>query len=138
VGIRVVVVDDHHLVRQGLRQLLETAADIEVVGLAADGLEAQDVVRELLPDVVLMDLSMPRLDGVGATRAILAELPDTKVIALTSFGDARHVRESLAAGVIGYHLKDFEPVALLAAVRAAAGGLPTFDSRVSQVTRGRG
>jgi DNA-binding NarL/FixJ family response regulator len=136
VVIRVVVVDDHALVRQGLQDQLDTAEDVLVVATAADGLEALEVVREHVPDVVLMDLSMPRMDGIAATRAILAEHPRVRVVALTSVGDAGHVRASLQAGVVGYHLKDFDPLALLAAVRAAADGRTSFDPRVAHLGTG--
>ena len=85
---RVLLVDDHRLVRAGLAGLLEAAADLEVVGEAADGRQAVEVARAAAPDVVLMDVSMPVLDGIGATRAILAERPDLRIVALTSFADS--------------------------------------------------
>ena len=118
----VLIVDDHRLVRAGLRSLLDAAPDIEVVGEAADGEQAVRAVAEHAPDVVLMDLSMPVLDGVGATRALLAEHPDTRVVVLTTFSDRRRVGDALAAGAVGYLLKDCAPGDLLAAVRAAARG----------------
>ena len=129
--IRVLVVDDHQLVRAGLITLLEAAADIEVAGEAADGRQAIVAAKSASPDVVLMDLSMPVLDGVAATRLLLAELPRTRVVALTSFSDRRRVTDVLAAGATGYVLKDSRPDDLLAAVRAAAGGHVPLDPRVA-------
>jgi DNA-binding NarL/FixJ family response regulator len=129
--IRLLLVDDHQLVRAGLAGLLGTAADIEVVGQAANGLEAVQASTELSPAVILMDLSMPVLDGVEATRQILSTQPATRVIALTSFADQGKVREMMTAGAIGYLLKDCEPAELLSAVRSAgAGGVP-LDPRVA-------
>jgi DNA-binding NarL/FixJ family response regulator len=116
--IRVLVVDDHRLVRAGLITLLEAGGDIEVVGEAADGHQALEVARASRPAVTPMDLSMPVLDGVEATRLLLQEQPDTRVIALTSFSDRQRVNDVLAAGAIGYLLKDSRPDDLLAAVRA--------------------
>jgi DNA-binding NarL/FixJ family response regulator len=129
--IRVLVVDDHHLVRAGLITLLEAADDIEVAGEAADGQQALEVAAAASPDVVLMDLSMPVMDGVSATRALLSELPETRVVALTSFSDRQRVTDILAAGATGYVLKDSRPDDLLAAVRAAAGGHVPLDPRVA-------
>ncbi len=129
--IRVLVVDDHRLVRAGLITLLGAAGDIEVVGEAADGADGVAVARAAQPDVVLMDLSMPVLDGVGATRQLLAERPDAKVLALTSFSDRQRVADIIAAGATGYLLKDCAPEELLAAVRSAAAGHSPFDPRVA-------
>ena len=129
--IRVLVVDDHPLVRVGLVTLLEAAADIMVAGEAADGQQALEVAAATTPDVVLMDLSMPVLDGVAATRLLLAELPQTRVVALTSFSDRQRVNDILAAGATGYLLKDSSPGDLLAAVRAAADGHAPLDPRVA-------
>jgi DNA-binding NarL/FixJ family response regulator len=129
--IRVLVIDDHRLVRAGLITLLRAAGDIEVVGEAADGAEGVSVARETAPDVVLMDLSMPVLDGVGATRQLLDALPDSKVLALTSFSDRQRVADVIAAGATGYLLKDCAPEELLAAVRSAAAGHAPFDPRVA-------
>lgn len=129
--IRVLVVDDHRLVRAGLMTLLAASADIDVVGEAADGAEGVKVAREVRPDVVLMDISMPVLDGVAATRQLLAELPETKVLALTSFSDRQRVADVTGAGATGYLLKDCGPDELLAAVRSAAAGHSPFDPRVA-------
>ena len=129
--IRVLVVDDHHLVRAGLITLLEAAPDIQVAGEAANGQQAIEAAAATTPDVVLMDLSMPVLDGVAATRLLLAERPDTRVVALTSFSDRQRVTDILAAGATGYVLKDSRPDDLLAAVRAAADGQVPLDPRVA-------
>jgi DNA-binding NarL/FixJ family response regulator len=129
--IRVMLVDDHRLVRDGLTQLLAGAPDIEVVGEAADGAGVLDQARSCTPEVVLMDLSMPGVDGVAATRLLLAELPAVRVIALTSFSGRQQVDDALAAGAIGYLLKDSTPDVLFDAVRAAAAGHSPLDPRVA-------
>lgn len=128
---RVLVVDDHRLVRAGLAGLVGDDPGLEVCGQAADGAEAVALVTALRPDVVLMDLSMPVMDGVEATRAVLAVRPRTRVLVLTSFAEHDRVREALTAGAVGYLLKDSEPGALLAAVRAAADGQVPLDPRVA-------
>src|SRR3712207_2083694 len=117
--IRVVVVDDHALMRAGLVQLFAQAGDIAVVGEAADGDEAQRIVEEAHPDVVLMDLSMPRVGGTAATRRIRAAHPDVRVVVLTSYVDSSDVLDALDAGAVGYLLKDARPDELVAGVRAA-------------------
>ena len=129
--IRVLLVDDHRVVRAGLTSLLSAAADIAVVGEAADGAQALETASSVEADVVLMDLSMPVLDGVAATRRLLAEHPQLRVVVLTSFSDQGRVRDALAAGAIGYVLKDCTPDELLAAVRAAAQGHSPLDPRVA-------
>ena len=129
--IRILVVDDHELVRAGLVTLLDSAPDVEVVGQAADGDEVVVAALAAQPDVVLMDLSMPRVDGVAATRALVAALPGVRVVALTSFTDRRRVTDVLAAGAVGYLLKDSAPDELIAAVRAAAKGHSPLDPRVA-------
>ncbi len=131
--IRVLLVDDHQLVRAGVTTLLQSDPQITVVGEARNGREAVESVEGLSPDVVLMDLSMPEMDGVEATRAVLARQPGTKVLVLTSFSDRQRVKEVLAAGAIGYVLKDSEPADLLAAVHAAARGHVPIDPRVAAV-----
>ncbi len=130
-GVRVALVDDHRLVRVGLRSLLESTPGFVVVGEAGDGREAVDLVATTAPDVVLMDLSMPDVDGVAATRAIAAHHPGVRVLVLTSYTDRARVQEVLAAGAIGYLLKDCEPEELLGAVRAAARGHVPLDPRVA-------
>ena len=129
--IRVLVVDDHRLVRAGLVTLLNSVSDIEVVGEAADGRLGLAAAAEAAPDVVLMDLSMPVLNGIDATRALLDAQPDVRVVALTSFSDRQRVADVLAAGAIGYLLKDCAPDELLAAVRSAAAGHAPLDPRVA-------
>ena len=128
----VVVVDDHRLVRAGLRTILDASGDLKVVGEAADGAAAVDVVRELGPDVVLMDLSMPGVDGVEAIRRLRADGATAPVVVLTSFAEADRVRAAVEAGAIGYLLKDSEPGDVLAAVRAAAAGHAPIDPRVAR------
>jgi DNA-binding NarL/FixJ family response regulator len=123
--IRVLVVDDHALVRRGLSELLGAAAGIEVVGALEDGSLAEAAVTELKPDIVLMDLSMPGLDGIEATRAVLAVQPATKVIMLTSFSENARILAALEAGAVGYLLKDAEPEDIIRALRDAVdGGVP--------------
>ncbi|HYN68532.1 MAG TPA: response regulator transcription factor, partial [Ornithinibacter sp.] len=123
--------DDHQLVRAGVKTLLQSDPEITVVGEARNGREAIESVAGTTPDVVLMDLSMPEMDGVEATRGVLATQPDTKVLVLTSFSDRQRVKDVLAAGAIGYVLKDSEPADLLAAVHAAARGHVPIDPRVA-------
>jgi DNA-binding NarL/FixJ family response regulator len=123
--IRVLVVDDHALVRRGLSDLLGTAEGIEVVGSLVDGSLAEAAVVEHEPDIVLMDLSMPGLDGIDATRAVLGVRPATKVIMLTSFSENARIMAALDAGAVGYLLKDAEPEDIIRALRdAVAGGVP--------------
>lgn len=130
--ITVLVVDDHAMVRAGLVTLLESSGDVRVVGQAADGAEAVRLAGQARPDVVLMDLSMPGVDGVEATAAIVEEVPDARVVVLTSFSDQRRVAAALDAGAVGYQLKDAEPEELLAAVRAAQAGHAPLDARVAR------
>ncbi|MGA8980264.1 MAG: response regulator transcription factor [Pedococcus sp.] len=131
--IRVLVVDDHAMVRSGLTALLLASGDIAVVGQAPDGRVAVTQARDHQPDVVLMDLSMPVMDGAEATREVLAVAPDAKVVVLTSFSDRDRVNAALRAGAVGYQLKDGDPSELLAAVRAAAAGHAPLDPRVARV-----
>jgi DNA-binding NarL/FixJ family response regulator len=120
--IRVVVADDHPIVREGLRTYLDTREGIEVVGEAADGEQAVARVARLRPDVVLMDLVMPVVDGVTAIKRILARDPDAKILVLTSFASEDAMLPALRAGASGYLLKDTDPAELERAVRAAAAG----------------
>jgi NarL family two-component system response regulator LiaR len=120
--ISVLIVDDHAVVRQGLRAFLGVQEDIELVGEATNGVEAVERVRELLPDVVLMDLVMPVMDGIEATRKIRALSPRTQVIVLTSFAEDEKVFPSIKAGALGYLLKDVSPGNLVQAIRAAHRG----------------
>ena len=122
--MRVLLVDDHAVVRHGLANLLATAG-VEVVGSLDDGALAEQAVLDLEPDLVLMDLSMPVMDGIEATRAVLAVRPATKVIILTSFAEHARLHAALEAGAVGYLLKDAEPDDIIRALRdAAAGGVP--------------
>jgi DNA-binding NarL/FixJ family response regulator len=120
--IRILIADDHSVVRQGLRMFLGLDPELEVIGEAADGAEALRLTRQLKPDVVLMDLLMPVMDGIAATSAIRRELPDTEVIALTSVLEDASVVGAVRAGAIGYLLKDTEADALCQAIKSAAAG----------------
>lgn len=120
--IRVLIADDHNVVRAGLEQLLGGADDIEIVAAVSNGAEAVDMCARHDPDVVLMDLNMPELDGIEATRRIGAAQPRTRVVVLTSFSDRDRILAALDAGAIGYLLKDAEPEELVQGIRAAARG----------------
>jgi DNA-binding NarL/FixJ family response regulator len=131
--IRLMVVDDHAIVRQGLERLINIADDIELVATAADGQEAIELAGQLVPDVILMDLAMPVVDGVEATRRILAEQPGIRIVVLTSFGEESRILDALNAGALGYLLKHTDPDDLIEAVRSAhAGGVP-LDPRAGRV-----
>lgn len=130
--IRVVVADDHAVVRRGLTGLIESTDDLEVVGVARDGREAVDLVREHRPDVAVMDLQMPVLDGVEATRTIVGEGTGTEVLVLTSFSDHARIDAAIEAGAVGYLLKDAEPDALLDGIRAVARGESPLDPRAAR------
>ncbi len=129
--IRVVLVDDHPLVRAGLSTLIGAVQDMTIVGEAGDGADALRVCEATGADVVLMDLSMPVLDGVAATRQLLAANPETRVVVLSSFSDRARVRDAIAAGAVGYVLKDSSPDEVIAAIRAAAAGHAPLDPRVA-------
>ena len=120
--VRILITDDHGVVRQGLRMFLELDPELEVVGEASNGAEALELAHKLNPDVVLMDLLMPVMDGIKATRVIRSELPDTEVIALTSVLEDVSVSEAVRAGAIGYLLKNTEADDLGRAIKAAADG----------------
>jgi DNA-binding NarL/FixJ family response regulator len=133
--ITVVLADDHALVRRGLEKLLGADPDIEVVGTAANGVEAVRIVAETKPDVVLMDLQMPELDGVEATRKIVSEAEaddPPQVVVLTSFSDTERIVAAIDAGAVGYLLKDTEPEDLLEGVRAAARGESPLHPRAAR------
>lgn len=130
--IDVLLVDDHLLVRSGLQSLVDSATDMRVVGAAADGREAVDLLATVHPQVVLMDLSMPVMDGVAATREATRIAPDIQVLVLTSFSDRGRVRDAIDAGAVGYVLKDSDPAELLEAIRAVARGESPIDPRVAR------
>ncbi len=130
--ITVAIIDDHQLVRAGMRALLEAVGDVAVVAEAADGDSAVAVVLDAAPDVTLMDLSMPKTDGVEATRRLRARGSSTRVVVLTSFADPVRVQAAVAAGAVGYLLKDSDPRDVVAAVRQAAAGHVPLDPRVAQ------
>ena len=130
-AIRVLVADDHAVVREGLRTFLELQEGIEVVGEAADGREAVEVAERLRPDVVVLDLVMPGLDGVGAMRLLRQSLPAARVIVLTSFLDDDKLLPALRAGAAGYLLKNAQPQELARAVRAAHAGETLLDPVVA-------
>jgi DNA-binding NarL/FixJ family response regulator len=125
--IRVLIADDHAVVRTGLAELVSAIDEVELVGSARNGEEAVELCAESAPDVVLMDLEMPRLDGIEATRQIKAGHPDIAVVILTSFSDRERILRALDAGAAGYLLKDVEPDELARAIHAAAGGDVPLD-----------
>jgi DNA-binding NarL/FixJ family response regulator len=138
--IRILLVDDHSVVRKGLRTFLKYDPELEVVGEAADGAQALSLARELMPDVVVMDLLMPGMDGIAATAAIRRELPETEVLALTSVLEDASVVGAVRAGAIGYLLKDTQAEALCQAIKAAAAGqvqlTPKAAARLMQAVSG--
>jgi DNA-binding NarL/FixJ family response regulator len=130
--IRLLVVDDHAVVRRGLVELFASAEDIEVVGDADDGAAGVEAAGSLRPDLVLMDMSMPEMDGVEATRRIRADHPETAVVILTSFSEQPRILAAIDAGAVGYLLKDAEPDELLRGVRAAAAGEAPFSPKAAK------
>ncbi|TDC83649.1 response regulator transcription factor [Micromonospora sp. KC606] len=130
--IRVLLVDDQHLIRAGLRMLCEAQPDIEIVGEADNGREAISLATRLVPDVVVMDLRMPAVDGITATSRILADRPATRVLVLTTFGDDDHLYPALTAGACGFLLKDAPPADLIDGIRRAAAGASPFSQEVLQ------
>ncbi|MBA3327438.1 MAG: response regulator transcription factor [Solirubrobacterales bacterium] len=130
--IRVLLADDHGVIRDGLGRLISALDDVELVGVAADGQEAVDRCHEAEPDVVLMDLDMPRVDGIEATQRILADRPGTAVIVLTSFSDQPRILGALEAGACGYLLKDVAADEVAEGIRAAARGESPLDPRAAR------
>ena len=129
--IAVLIVDDHSVVREGLRAFLQLQDGIEVAGEAGDGEEALEQALALRPDVILMDLVMPKLDGVAAMRELRARVPESRVIVLTSFLDDERLLPAIQAGAAGYLLKNSEPAELVRAIRAAHGGETIIDPTVA-------
>jgi NarL family two-component system response regulator LiaR len=130
--IRVMLVDDHNVVRSGLATFLRAYDDLELVGEARNGLEAVNLCHRNKPDVILMDLMMPEMDGIAATRAILDDYPDVKIIAMTSFEEEELVQGVLAAGAISYLLKNVTSDELAAAIRAASLGKSTLSPEAAK------
>jgi DNA-binding NarL/FixJ family response regulator len=131
--IRVLITDDHAIVRTGLAQLLGTTDDLVLVGEAGDGARAVELAAELRPDVVLMDLSMPGVDGVRATASIVADNPDVRILVLTSFSDQTRILDALEAGADGYLLKHSEPEVILAGIREVMTGGSPLDPKAARV-----
>lgn len=131
--IRVLVVDDHIIVRNGLEQLLSTEADLDLVGSAGDGAAAVALLGTTQVDVVLMDLSMPVMDGVTATGVITARFPSTRVLVLTSHGDQQRIVDALDAGAVGYLLKHADPDQIIAAIRTVHAGGSPLDPQAARV-----
>jgi len=144
--IRVLIADDHQVVREGLSAVLKIKEDIEVVGLAKDGVDAVEKARQLLPDVVLMDISMPRMNGVEATREIKRENPHIGVVVLTMYDEEDYIFDLVKAGATGYLLKDADSTQIAKAIRAVAHGEslihPTVASKIltefSLLAQGKG
>ncbi len=130
--IRILITDDHELVRRGLEQLFNGVADIEVVGEATNGAQAAELAVACQPDVVLMDLSMPEVDGVEGTRRIKEAQPHLPVVILTSFSERDRILDAIDAGAVGYLLKDAEPEELLRGVRSAAQGESPFSPKAAK------
>jgi len=133
VSIRVVLVEDHTIVRQGLRTLLEKGPDLEVSGETGSGREAVELVRKLIPKVVIMDITLPGLNGIEATQQITAEFPDTKVLILSIHSDARFVARALKAGASGYLLKDCAFEELISAISAVVANRTYLSPRIANI-----
>ncbi|KIL40816.1 LuxR family transcriptional regulator [Gordoniibacillus kamchatkensis] len=129
--LTLLLVDDHAIVRQGLRYYLNTQPDLQVVGEAANGQEAVELAKQLQPDVVLMDLIMPNMNGIEATGVLRELFPDMKVLVLTTFSDKDYVLAAIKAGAAGYLLKDADPERIAEAIRQAHRGLPQLDPAVA-------
>jgi two-component system, NarL family, response regulator NreC len=135
-SIRIIIADDHKIVRNGLRSLIEKELDIEVIAETDNGRNAVRIALELAPDVVIMDIAMPDLNGIEATRQIIAALPGTKVIALSMHADKRHVMEMLKAGASGYVLKDNAYEELASAIRTALTNHTYLSPQVAEIVIG--
>lgn len=132
-SIKVILADDHKILRQGLRVLLEDQPDIEVVGEAGDGRTAMRLARDLSPDIVIMDIAMPDLNGIGATERIMEDLPNVQVIALSMHSNRRFVAEMFEAGASGYLLKDCALEELVSAIRTVAAGQTYLSAEITGV-----
>lgn len=132
-AIKILIADDHHVVRRGLAFFLKTQELIEVVGEAGNGKEAVELARNLNPDLILMDLIMPEMDGIQATRIIKAEKPEIKILMLTSFADQEHVIPAIEAGASGYQLKDIQPDELVASIRKIMSGEDQLHPRATSL-----
>ena len=130
--IRVLIVDDHTIVRKGIKALLAETADIQVIAEANNGLEAVRLVKELQPDVILMDLLMPKMDGIEATRLITTEQPQMRVLVLTSFVGDEKIFPAIKAGALGYLLKDSEPSELIRSINKVYRGEPSLHSSIAR------
>jgi two-component system, NarL family, response regulator LiaR len=130
--IRVLIVDDHTIVRRGIKALLAETDDIEVIGEADNGLEAIRRARQLEPDVILMDLLMPKMDGIEATRQITAQIPHMRVLVLTSFVGDDKIFPAIKAGALGYLLKDSEPSELIRSIYRVQRGEPSLHSSIAR------
>ena len=131
-SIRVLIVDDHAVVREGLRALIDVEPDLELAGEAADGIEAVHKARSLQPDVVLLDLVMPRMDRIDAIGEIKRENPDARILVVTSFAEDEEVFPAIKAGALGYLLKDSSPQELLQAIRDVYRGQPTMHPTIAR------
>jgi DNA-binding NarL/FixJ family response regulator len=129
--IKVLIADDHRMFRQGLRMLFEMESDIKVVGEASDGIEVQQQAEELAPDVILMDINMPGIDGVEATRRILSQHPEQAIIVLTMFREDEHVFKAINSGARGYVLKDADSLDVTRAIRSVAAGGSVLDATMT-------
>ncbi|HSK67237.1 MAG TPA: response regulator transcription factor [Anaerolineales bacterium] len=130
--IRILIADDHAIVREGLRALIATEPGLELVDEAADGVEAVDKVRALRPDVILLDMMMPRKDGLGAIQEIIADSPDARILVLTSFAEDEKVFPAIKAGALGYLLKDSSPQELLQAIRNVHRGEASLHPTIAR------
>ncbi len=128
---RILITDDHAVVREGLRALIETKPDMELIGEAADGVEAVEKARSLQPDVILLDIVMPRMDGVTAIREIKRENPDARILVLTSFAEDAQIFPAIKAGALGYLLKDSSPGELIQAIRDVHAGKASLHPAVA-------
>jgi DNA-binding NarL/FixJ family response regulator len=133
--ITVLLADDHRVVRDALRYLLEAQGDIKVIAMAADGMEAVEKAKGRCPDVVVMDISMPRMDGIEATKRICEECPDTRTVMLTIYNSAEHIQHALQAGANGFVLKEAAGQELVAAIRALYRGGRYFSSTIKDMDR---